>query len=52
MELKHYWHKDIFCMRKDRRLNDSEDPNNYAEACQEAIDNAEEDLSAYGDIYQ
>ena len=36
---------------KDRRLNHSEDPNNYAEACQEAIDLAEEDLSAYGDIY-
>ena len=37
-----------FAAKKDHH---SEDPNNYAEACQEAIDLAEEDLSTYGDIY-
>ncbi len=36
---------------KDRKLNHSDDPKNYAEACQEALDLVEEDLSNYGDIY-
>ncbi len=36
---------------KDRKLNHSDSPKDYADACQEAINLAEEDLSNYGEIY-
>ena len=36
---------------KDRKLNHSESPKDYAEACQESIDLIKEDLSNYDDIY-
>lgn len=36
---------------KARKLNHSQSPKDYAEACQEVIDLVEQDLSNYGDIY-
>ncbi len=36
---------------KDRKLNHSESPQEYSEACQESLDLLEEGLTNYGDIY-